>query len=98
MLREPEVLVTARAREVDELLARTRRTLVHLLDRAGDDIVHTRARVRTLSPAATLERGYAVVQLEDGTVVREPAQAPPGSGLRVRVAAGELAATVDRAS
>ncbi len=97
VLREPEVLVTSRSRDVDEQLSRARRTLAHLLDRAGDDIAHTRARVRSLSPAATLERGYAVVQREDGVVVRDPGQAPPGSRLRVRIAAGEVAATVDAA-
>ena len=52
------------------------------------------ARLRALSPAATLQRGYAIVQRPDGTVVRAPDQVTKGDPLRVRLAGGELAATV----
>jgi exodeoxyribonuclease VII large subunit len=50
------------------------------------------AQVAALSPAATLARGYAVVQRDDGAVLRQPADAPPGARLRVRLSGGELAA------
>ena len=52
--------------EVDALVERSRRVLGHLLDRADSELAHTRARVVALSPAATLERGYAVLQRPDG--------------------------------
>ena len=52
-----------------ELRDRARRTLGHRLDRAADDIGHQRARARALSPLATLQRGYAVLQDADGHVV-----------------------------
>ena len=51
--------------ELDDLLARARRTLSHRLDRAADDIGHPRARAQALSPLATLQRGYAVLQDAD---------------------------------
>ena len=54
---------------------------------------HTLARLRALSPAATLERGYAIVQ-RGPTVLRDAAQATPGDELRIRLAAGELTAVV----
>ena len=38
------------------------RPLVHRVDGAEPDLDHARARVAALSPAATLQRGYAVVQ------------------------------------
>jgi exodeoxyribonuclease VII large subunit len=91
-LADPEVLVAARQHDVLALRDRSRRWLEHALTRAGDDVAHVRARVRALSPAATLERGYAVVQRSDGEVVRDPAQVAVGDPLRVRVAAGELGA------
>ncbi|PWS51005.1 exodeoxyribonuclease VII large subunit, partial [Streptomyces sp. FT05W] len=48
-----------------------------------------------LSPAATLERGYAVLQRPDGHVVRSPADAgAPGAELRARVSEGEFAVRV----
>ena len=88
-------IVAPRETEVRALIERSRRSLQHRLDRAADELVHTTARVRALSPAATLERGYAVVQRADGAVVRSPSEVATGNRLRVRLAAGELAATVD---
>jgi exodeoxyribonuclease VII large subunit len=54
--------------------------------------------LRALSPAATLERGYAVARLADGTIVRDPRQAAAGDALQVTVARGTLATRVERAS
>ena len=54
------------------------------------------AALAVLGPQATLERGYAIVRrAADGSIVRDPADAPPGSKLSLRVARGELPATVD---
>ena len=69
---------------------RARRRVTALLEAGRADLEHVRARVRTLSPQATLERGYAVVRRADGTVVREPADAV--GPLRVRVSGGEFTA------
>ncbi|MGZ6372932.1 MAG: exodeoxyribonuclease VII large subunit, partial [Candidatus Limnocylindria bacterium] len=51
--------------------------------------------LRALSPTATLERGYAVARLADGTIVRDPAQAAVGQPLEVVVARGTLATRVE---
>ena len=49
-----------------------------------------------LGPQATLDRGYAIVRrASDGAVVREPGDAPAATSLAIRVAHGELTATVD---
>ncbi len=53
------------------------------------------ARVVALSPQATLDRGYAVVQDEDGAVVRDADAVEPGSDLQVRLAKGTLLVTAD---
>jgi exodeoxyribonuclease VII large subunit len=95
VLAEPARALAARTEEVAALLDRARRHLRHSVDRAAVDIEHTRARVRALSPAATLERGYAVVQRLDGTVVRRPADVAAGDRVRLRLADGELAATIE---
>jgi exodeoxyribonuclease VII large subunit len=76
---------------VDGLRTRARRSVRARLAAAEADLDHSRARVAALSPAATLQRGYAVVQkAADDTVVRDPADAPDGTALRVRVAGGSL--------
>jgi exodeoxyribonuclease VII large subunit len=78
------------AADNDALRARSRHRIGTLLEAGRVDLEHARARVRSLSPQATLERGYAVVRRTDGTVVRAPDDAT--GRLRVRVAGGEFAA------
>ncbi|WP_329014519.1 exodeoxyribonuclease VII large subunit [Streptomyces sp. NBC_01601] len=95
VMERPHRMLDERSEQVDALLGRARRTLGHLLDRAESELTHTHARVVALSPAATLRRGYAVLQKEDGHVVRDPAEVTEGEPLRARVAAGEFAVRVD---
>ena len=53
---------------------------------------HQRARVRALSPLATLRRGYAVLQDADGHVRhRASTRSTPATGCSVRVADGRIA-------
>jgi len=53
----------------------------------------TGAALAVLGPQATLDRGYAIVRRSsDATIVRDPAEAPPGTALRLTVARGEVAA------
>ncbi len=55
------------------------------------------AALHVLGPQATLERGYAIVRrAADDEIVRDPADAPPGTRLALRVAHGDIAASVDR--
>ncbi len=54
------------------------------------------AALAVLAPQATLDRGYAIVhRAGDGAIVRDPAEAPAGTRLALRVARGELPATAD---
>ncbi|MGN6128711.1 MAG: exodeoxyribonuclease VII large subunit [Nocardioidaceae bacterium] len=89
-LADPRSGLAARAQEVGSLRDRARRCFGHQLDRAGTDVTHQLARVRGMSPLATLERGYAVVQDEDGHVVTSIEQTTPGGRLSVRVHDGRL--------
>lgn len=95
VLARPQVMLDQRATEVTALRDRAGRCLDHRLGAAGEDLRHTLARLRALSPAATLDRGYAIVQRADGHVVRAASEVAKGDPLRVRLAEGELAATVD---
>jgi exodeoxyribonuclease VII large subunit len=89
-LADPRSGLDDRSREVEELCARTRRTLRHRLDHAHNDLEHQLARVRSLSPLATLERGYAVVQDTDGHVVTGTDQVERGQELHIRVRDGRI--------
>jgi exodeoxyribonuclease VII large subunit len=93
-LADPGSGLVARAEEVDALRDRARRTLVHQLDRAGNDLGHQLARVRGMSPLATLQRGYAVLQDADGHVVTSVESVAADQPLVVRVVDGRVAVTV----
>jgi exodeoxyribonuclease VII large subunit len=93
VLADPTRLVSDRRTAVRELLDRGTRCFRSRLEHAGNDLEHTRARVLALSPQATLDRGYAVVQRADGGVVRDPDDVALGERLRIRVAGGAFEAT-----
>jgi exodeoxyribonuclease VII large subunit len=52
--------------------------------------------VAALSPQATLQRGYALVQRAGGALVRDPAEVADDERLSVRVAGGRLPVRVAR--
>jgi exodeoxyribonuclease VII large subunit len=97
VLADPGAGLRRQAQQIDDLRDRARRCLHHLLDRATDDLSHRQERVRALSPAATLERGYAIVQRADGSVLRDPKVATAGEALTLRLAGGALPATAGQA-
>lgn len=72
------------------------RDITRLISAEDETIRHLSARLSTLGPAATLARGYAVVQTVPtaGTpaVLRSVADAPSGTQLRVRVSDGVVVA------
>lgn len=94
-LARPELLVERRGEEVASLRDRGRLSLAGGVDRGCSDLAHTLARLRALSPLATLARGYAIVSRADGAVVRAAEEVSAGDRLRIRLAASELAAVAE---
>ncbi|GIG24446.1 exodeoxyribonuclease VII large subunit [Cellulomonas denverensis] len=94
VLARPQTMIDDRTAELHRMRDSARRCLDHSLTSASHQVTALAAQVRALSPAATLERGYAVVQTSDGTVVRDATSVAAKDSLRIRVAQGELMATV----
>jgi exodeoxyribonuclease VII large subunit len=94
-LAAPVALLDERRAAVVELRDRARRHLTHRLDRAADDVGHQVARVRSLSPLATMRRGYAVVQGADGHVVSSTESVGVGDLVDVRLADGRVRARAE---
>jgi exodeoxyribonuclease VII large subunit len=92
VLAQPLAALTARADEIHRARACVRRDIGRLVAAESDRIGHLSARLSTLGPAATLDRGYAVVQTAAGAILRTTADAPAGTRLRVRVADGAVKA------
>jgi exodeoxyribonuclease VII large subunit len=89
VLTNPASMIDGHQQLVHEAVRRARRDVRHLLDRESDAVGHHVARVRSLSPLATLERGYAVAQRPDGTVITTLEQVP--DAFTVRLSDGSVA-------
>ncbi|WP_419719777.1 exodeoxyribonuclease VII large subunit [Micrococcus terreus] len=92
VMAQPQRLVSDRAEDLQRLVERSRTALASALTREADVVGHLRARVRSLSPQHTLDRGYAVVQ-HAGEVIRRANQVSAGDALDILVAAGRIGAT-----
>ena len=94
VLADPMRMVADRTTEVNQARAAGRRDITRLVGAQGEKVQHLAARLATLGPAATLARGYAVVQVLDGSaaVLRSTADAPAGTPLRIRVSDGAIGA------
>ena len=92
VLAQPLAALTARTEEIHRALATARRDVTRLVEAETRSVGHLSARLATLGPAATLARGYAVVQVASGgmAVLRSTADAPAGTRLRIRVADGAI--------
>src|SRR5699024_11940747 len=58
VLADPTTMVSTRAEHIDRLRDRTRQAFTVQLDRAAGEVTTWRTALRTLSPDATLRRGY----------------------------------------
>lgn len=94
VMRDPHLLITSRAEIIMALRDRSLRSFGGHLKLAKEELIQIKARVRALSPQATLDRGYSVVQLTTGEIARDANALKVGDLLRLRLAKGESNATV----
>ena len=79
--------------KLHELRNRLTQRVTHRIDAELATVTHLRAQIRALSPAATLERGYAIVQNVKGEIIRDQAQIAVDQEVQIRVSVGEFSAT-----
>ena len=94
VLANPGWLVDSRAEELSRSIGRSAELVGIRLDRAHEGVAGLRAHLRSLSPQRTLDRGYAIAQLGDGTIVRRASDAVEGTELLLTLAEGELSTSV----
>ena len=93
VMKDSHVLITTRAEIIAGLRDRSNRSFGASIKLAKEELKQVKARIRALSPQATLDRGYSVVQLADGQIVTDPKKLKQGDLLRLRLAKGETQAT-----
>jgi exodeoxyribonuclease VII large subunit len=92
----PARRLQALAARQDALEVRLRTAMQARLDRAGTRFGLATRALHAVSPLATLDRGYSILQRTDGRVVRAAADVQPGDEVQARTAAGRVVASVIR--
>jgi exonuclease VII large subunit len=88
--------IATRRAGLDRAAVALPRLITERVGRARASLDAAASALAVLDPQATLDRGYAIVRrTTDGAIVRAPAEAQPGTPLRIRVSGGELDATVE---
>ena len=92
----PQAQIDSYRQRIDDLTHSALADLKHSLALARERLRTLDSQLQTLSPLATLERGYAIARnLGTGEVVRSVAQVVAGDRLEVRVSDGQFESTVD---
>ena len=94
VLTDRTAFVRAQRDVVDSLRHRAHTRVEARLHRERDRVGHLRAQARVLSPASTLERGYAIVQRPEGEVIASREELTVDELLRVTVSDGDFAVRV----
>ena len=95
VLKDPFTIVQTRSEIVRALSERSLRSISHRITLASEELTQVIARIRTLSPQATLDRGYGLVLTQSGALVRDADSVAVGDQLRLRFARGEAEATIN---
>ncbi|SDW58304.1 exodeoxyribonuclease VII large subunit [Marinobacter mobilis] len=72
--------------------------LRRLVRNRQDQLAHLAQTLNVVSPLATLDRGYAILQDESGNIVRQANQVNVGTTINARVSEGSITATVTAVS
>lgn len=96
-LASPRTRIAGARQRLDDLTHRNAFALQHRLALRRAGVTGLAQALAAFDPMAVLARGYAVVRrLEDGSVVRTVAQAPPGTALDITVRDGHFGAIADK--
>jgi len=95
VMRDPATMIETRRDQLRLLLTRSWRSADHAIALGREEINSLMAAVRTLSPQATLDRGYAVVQDEQGAIVRSATDLASGDRLKLLLASGSAPVIVE---
>ncbi|CAN5313369.1 exodeoxyribonuclease VII large subunit [soil metagenome] len=98
VLANADWIVDSRAEELSRYVGRSFDLLDRFIEKSTSAVAELVGQVRALSPQRTLDRGYSIAQLPDGSVLRAASDAPPGTRLLLTLADGTIRSTVDGSS
>ncbi|RRD60456.1 exodeoxyribonuclease VII large subunit [Leucobacter sp. OH1287] len=95
VLSNPQSFIDAATNDLNLLADRCFNAAERTVEQHHAALQHTHGRLLALSPLATLQRGYSVVQRTDGAVVTAAESVKTGDQLLITTAAGKLSATTN---
>lgn len=94
VLRSPDRVLQQQRQELLQLQQRLRVALGRRLQQLKQQLATQGHALHTVSPLATLGRGYSITQLESGAVITDCGQVKAGATIRTRLAEGSIQSTV----
>jgi exodeoxyribonuclease VII large subunit len=94
-LADPLGVLTAWRLDLESARERGRRATLASIAHASAGVATLRSQIAALSPQATLDRGYAVLQLDDGSIARDARELTSGQHLTGRLARGRVPLIVE---
>jgi exodeoxyribonuclease VII large subunit len=94
----PAVRLSQQSLRLENLDRRAHRAWRQALDSRREKLLPLVRTLNAVSPLATLERGYAIVSIDGGAILRNAAQVQPGTLIEARLAHGSIRARVEGAS
>ncbi len=91
---QPMRSIDARGEDLENLLRLSRIYFERGITKKRADLDADLARLRTLSPQSTLNRGYTILLQPNGSIVRSVSDAPPPIELEARLADGTIRVVV----
>lgn len=92
----PERKILSDRQVTDDLQQRGLRAVRHILALQRARLDGARSRLVALNPSAILQRGYALVQRQDGQIARSAREIQPGEDLSIRMRDGRLSTRVEQ--
>lgn len=94
LMQSPAKQLDDSRRNVSQQSERLARIASQSVTQRRDRLEHLAQTLHVVSPLATIGRGYAIVQQENGNIVRQADELQPGDRITARVASGHLEAKV----
>ena len=91
---QPSRQIAQLQKQLPQLQQRLQRALQHRLQLLRQQLAEQAHALNTISPLATLERGYSITHRADGEVVHDSADLKLGDTLQTRLAKGRVVSTV----
>jgi exodeoxyribonuclease VII large subunit len=94
----PSTRLTQQRLRLEILDQQLRRAWRQVISSRREKLLPLMRTLNAVSPLATLERGYAIVSVEGGEILRNAADVKPGTIIEARLARGRVRAKVEGAS